>query len=113
MDAFELSDLRLRRQAQGVRYLEFLRGPTLSLGLYGLRAGEPDPQQPHTEDEVYVVTRGRATLRVGDAVHEVRAGSVVRVEAGMRHRFESVTEDLETLVLFAPAEGTAGVGEVS
>jgi mannose-6-phosphate isomerase-like protein (cupin superfamily) len=30
-------------------------------------------------EEVYIVTRGRLTMRLGDDVHEVGAGSVVRV----------------------------------
>jgi mannose-6-phosphate isomerase-like protein (cupin superfamily) len=30
-------------------------------------------------EEVYLVTRGTLTMRLGDDVHEVRAGSVVRV----------------------------------
>jgi mannose-6-phosphate isomerase-like protein (cupin superfamily) len=30
-------------------------------------------------EEIYLVTRGTLTMRLGDDVHEVRAGSVVRV----------------------------------
>ena len=53
MSAFELSELdRQRRQANKL-YLEFLRVPGLSLGLYVLPPGGTDTQQPHGEDEVY------------------------------------------------------------
>src|SRR6476646_4490462 len=34
----------------------------LSLGTYSIPAGGVDDQQPHTEDEIYVVTTGRATM---------------------------------------------------
>ena len=35
----------------------------MSLGLYVLPVGGTDPQQPHTEDEAYLVLRGRARIR--------------------------------------------------
>lgn len=104
MDAFESSDLIDRRRGAGERYLEFLRVPALSAGVYGLAAGAPDPQGVHAEDEVYVVLRGRGTLRVAGEDRPVAAGSIAYVAAGVDHRFLSIEEDLEVLVLFAPAE---------
>lgn len=61
---------------------------------------------PHTEDEIYVITAGRAVLRAGDDSAPVGPGSVVYVAAGETHRFTDVTEDLAAIVVFAPAEGT-------
>jgi mannose-6-phosphate isomerase-like protein (cupin superfamily) len=101
--AFQLDELRARQPDTG-GYLEFLRVPSLSVGVYALRAGAADPQQPHTEDEVYVVTAGQATLRVADVEHPVGPGSVVFVPALVDHRFHDITEDMTVLVLFAPAE---------
>ena len=85
-------------------YVEDLRVPDLSLGTYSIPAGGADPQEPHTEDEVYVVTRGRARLWTPEQTVEVGPGSVVFVPAGEAHRFVEVTEDLTTLVVFGPAE---------
>jgi mannose-6-phosphate isomerase-like protein (cupin superfamily) len=107
VDAFELGDVVAERQKLGKLYLEFLRKPSLSLGLYVLAAGSDDPQKPHTEDEVYYVVRGRATIRVGDEDRLVEAGSVVFVAAQVPHRFHSIEENLELLVVFAPAEGAS------
>ena len=61
----------------GERYLEFFTAETgtLSLGLYVLSAGDTDPQQPHTEDEIYYVVSGSARLQVGDEDREVKAGN--------------------------------------
>jgi hypothetical protein len=53
MDAFELSTLMTQQQESGGLYLEILRVPALSMGVYTLPAGSQDPQQPHSEDEVY------------------------------------------------------------
>ena len=77
----------------------------MSLGLYHLPAGGIDPQSPHGEDEVYVVISGRARLQVGAEVYDVRAGSILFVEAGVEHRFQDIEDDLTALVFFAPAEG--------
>ena len=107
MDAFELADVELRRRAQGVRYREFLRKPTLSAGLYVLPAGGTDPQQPHGEDEVYLVLRGRARIRGGEEDRAVEPGSVVYVPARVEHRFHDIREELSVAVFFAPAEGSA------
>ena len=86
--------------------LEFLRVPAMSLGVYRLPAGGADPQQPHTEDEVYYVVRGRAQFRAGDENCAVEPGTVLFVEAGVEHRFHAIEKDLELLVVFAPAKGT-------
>ena len=108
MDAFEIDQLLAEREQVGRAYLEFLRVPALSAGLYVLPAGEADPQQPHTEDEVYYVARGRAQIRVAGEDRPVGPGSVVFVAAGVEHRFHSIAEDLAVLVFFAPAEYSLG-----
>jgi mannose-6-phosphate isomerase-like protein (cupin superfamily) len=105
MDAHELSDLRDRRAAARTAYLEFVRSADLSAGIYELSAGGTDPQSPHTEDELYHVIEGRATLRVGDEDRPVGPGSLVFVGAGVPHHFHSILEDLLVLVVFGPAEG--------
>src|SRR5262249_353688 len=103
MEAFELAHLLAERQRGGRLYHEFLRRPALSAGLYGWPAGGTDPQRPHTEDEVYYVVQGRGSVRVGGEDRAVQPGTVVFVPAGVEHRFHSITEELQLLVLFAPA----------
>src|SRR6266545_4066133 len=104
MDAFDLKQLLDERGRTQRAYLEFLRVPSLSVGVYQLPAGGIDPQQPHTEDEVYYVAGGRGAIRVDAEDRAVRTGSVIFVAAGVEHRFHSITEDLTILVFFAPAE---------
>lgn len=106
MDAFEVRDLAIQRAQSGKMYLEFLRVPSLSVGLYAISAGGNDPQQPHTEDEVYYIVSGKGMIRVGDEDRAVEAGSIVFVAANVEHRFHSITEDIQILVVFAPAEYT-------
>lgn len=102
--AFDLAELRAARQASGRLYHEFLRVPSLSTGLYVLPAGGTDPQQPHTEDEIYYVIGGRATILVGEEERAVAPGSIIYVAAGVEHRFHSIAEELTLLVFFAPAK---------
>lgn len=106
MTTASIEDLRERRAEQGEPFLEFLREESMSLGLYSLPAGGADPQEPHTEDEVYYVLSGRATIRIGDDEHRVEAGDVVYVERHVEHRFVDIEEELVTLVVFAPARGS-------
>ena len=108
MDAFELDVITEERARSGKRYVEFLRQPSISAGLYVLAAGSEDPQQPHTEDEIYHVVRGRAVIRVADEDQPVSPGSVIYVAATAPHRFHTIEEDLEILVIFAPAQYTGG-----
>lgn len=107
MEAFELVDLIDRQKQSGQDYFEFLRVPSLSAGLYMLPAGAIDTQEPHTEDEIYYIISGRASILVDQESRPVEAGSLVFVKANVEHRFYNVTEDLRVLVLFAPAEYTA------
>jgi mannose-6-phosphate isomerase-like protein (cupin superfamily) len=105
MDAFELREVEAIRRASGKLYQEFLRVPDLSAGL--IEAGATDPQQPHREDELYYVVSGQGTITVGDEQRPVAAGSAVFVAAGVAHRFHDITERLEVLVVFGPAESLA------
>ena len=73
--------------------------PGVEVGVYVLVAPEPDRQQPHEDDEIYVVLEGRGVLQVEDERVSLQEGSAVFVRAGADHRF-SAYEHLSVLVLF-------------
>ena len=106
MDSFSVTELLRGQDATNVRYLEFLRKASLSMGVYMLPAGAADPQKPHAEDEAYYVLGGIASIRVGDEDRAVKPGDLVFVAKGVEHRFHSITSDLSLLVFFAPAESS-------
>ena len=89
---------------QDADWREHLRVADLSIGTYSIPAGGRDEQEPHTEDEIYVVMSGRAVITAGPSSAPVAAGSVIYVPAGEEHRFTQVSEDLTVLVCFVPAE---------
>ena len=103
MDAFEFSELVNQQGQSGERYLEFLAVPAMSLGVYSLPAGGVDTQEPHTEDEIYYIVSGRCTMSVDGEDRLLEPGSVVFVAASVEHRFHTITEDMNILVVFAPA----------
>ena len=106
MQTFQLTDLSQKVKQSHRPWLEFLRVASLSVGVYYLKAGQADPQQPHTEDEVYYVVSGRAFFRAGAEQLNVGPGRLIYVKRNVEHRFFDITEDLTLLVFFAPAEGS-------
>jgi mannose-6-phosphate isomerase-like protein (cupin superfamily) len=104
MSVWSLNTLEHARRDAREPYLEFLREPAISAGLYTLEAGSTDPQSPHTEDEIYVVFEGRARILIGTRDLEVNPGDTIFVPAHLEHRFHSITETLKVIVVFAPAE---------
>jgi len=75
------------------------RSESVELGVYVLVAPEPDRQQPHEDDEIYVVLEGRGVLEVEDERLDLREGHAVFVPAGAEHRFVGY-EQLSVLVIF-------------
>jgi mannose-6-phosphate isomerase-like protein (cupin superfamily) len=104
MEQFSLDALRERHRRGGSLYDEFLRVDAMSAGLYVLPVAAPDPQSPHGQDEMYVVLAGSASFTASGETIRVAPGSTIFVPAGEAHSFHDVTQRLEVIVLFAPAE---------
>ena len=75
----------------------------IEIGVYVLVAPEPDRQQPHDDDEVYVVLDGYGVLEVEGKPVELHRGNAVFVAAGAEHRFTGY-EELSVLVIFDKAK---------
>ena len=104
--AFEIEEVRRRLEAGNGGYEVVHASPGLEVGVYVLVAPEPDRQQPHADNEVYVVLEGRGVLNVeGDAI-PVAQGQAIFVPAGADHQFTAY-EGLSVLVIFARAAATA------
>jgi mannose-6-phosphate isomerase-like protein (cupin superfamily) len=101
---YPLDQLRQRLTDANDLYFEFLRVDAMSAGVYALPAGSTDPQVPHNEDEIYYVIKGHASIDIGGKVQRVEPGAVIFVAKNVDHHFQNIEDDLELLVLFAPAE---------
>ena len=97
--AFDIDAAKRRLADAGGGYEVVHRSEGLELGVYVLVAPEPDRQQPHEDDEVYVVLQGRGVLEVEGKAVELQEGHAVFVPAGADHRFTAY-EQLSVLVIF-------------
>jgi len=100
--AFGVKSVVEKLRAEGGGYEIVHDSPGLELGVYVLVAPEPDRQQPHEDDEIYVVLEGTGVLEVEGKSVPVREGDAVFVEAGADHRFTAY-EHLAVLVVFERA----------
>lgn len=97
---FDVRAAQARLQAANGGYEIVHESPGLELGVYVLVAPEPDRQQPHADDEVYVVLEGSGVLEIEGAAHPLSEGHAIFVPAGADHRFTAY-ERLAVLVAFA------------
>jgi len=98
----EIQQAKERLAVAGGGYEIVHESAGLELGVYVLVAPEPDRQQPHEDDEVYVVLEGRGTLDVEGELLDLHEGQAAFVRAGAEHRFVGY-EQLAVLVIFEKA----------
>ena len=99
MHSFEVAAVKGRLREAGGGYEIVHESAGLEVGVYVLVAPEPDRQQPHEDDELYIVLEGTGVLEVKGEQVAVREGSAVFVEAYAEHRFTAY-EHLSVLVIF-------------
>jgi mannose-6-phosphate isomerase-like protein (cupin superfamily) len=98
---FDIAAARARLSAKG-GYEIVHESEGVEIGVYVLVAPEPDRQQPHADDEVYVVLDGHGTLEIEGESVDLHPGNAVFVPAGAEHRFVGY-EQLSVLVVFEKA----------
>ena len=97
--AFDIAGVAKRLSEASGGYELVHSSPGIEIGVYVLVAPEPDRQQPHEDDEVYVVLEGNGMLEIEDERVELREGHAVFVPAGAEHQFVGY-EHLIVLVIF-------------
>lgn len=60
----------------------------------------PSGQSPHTQDEIYVIIRGRGVLFHDGKRDSFEAGDILFVAAGTEHHFEDFTADIALWRIF-------------
>jgi mannose-6-phosphate isomerase-like protein (cupin superfamily) len=84
-------------------FAELLQHGSLQVEWYAPQ--HEDMQQPHKQDEVYIIASGHGIfLRDGERI-SFQKGDVLFVPAGMTHRFEGFSHDFATWVIFYGPEG--------
>lgn len=108
MEPIAIGDVIDRLDRTDEPFIECIRHDSLSVEVYRLDAGATDQQDPHTEDEVYYVVTGSATIRIGDDHYPVERGDIIFVQRGVEHYFYDIQSELITLIFFAPPYGSRG-----
>ncbi len=81
----------------------FFKHGTLTVEVY--KPGKVDLQQPHTQDEVYIIISGSGEFLNDGKLTTFRQGDFLFVPAGIEHRFENFTDDFATWVIFYGPKG--------
>ena len=103
MSRFTLSHAIAAINESELNYTELFTHGSLTIELYAPET--IDDQEPHDQDEVYIIAAGSGTF-VNDGVStEFQPGDVLFVPAEVEHRFENFTEDFSTWVIFYGPEG--------
>ena len=110
MGALKVEQARWRLAAEGGGYETVHASPGLEVGVYVLVAPEPDHQNAHADDELYVVLEGRGELTIEDETISLHEGQAAFVPAGAEHRFTGY-EGLSVLVIFARQQAPTPVTE--
>lgn len=97
---YSMDQLEKELEDSGRPWLPFLQGENVLAGLYHLKVGSEDKQQPHDTDEIYYVLSGVAMFEVAGEKRAIKAGDVLFVKAEVDHRFYEIKEDLKLLVFF-------------
>ena len=87
----------------GQSFVELLRHGSLTVELYIPK--HEDRQQPHKQDELYIIASGHGTFQRDGQHSNFQRGDLIFVPAGMKHRFEQFSHDFATWVVFYGPDG--------
>jgi mannose-6-phosphate isomerase-like protein (cupin superfamily) len=101
---FNIEELSAENAKTDLPYLEFMRVESMNAYIYELPASAIDEQEPHDQDEIYYVVKGRSDFTVNDETVAIKPGDILYVQKFATHTFNNITEDLSLLVVFAPPD---------
>lgn len=87
----------------GAPFVSMMAGGTMSVEVFTPK-GE-DLQQPHTQDELYFIHSGTAQIIINEQRFDAAPGEAFFVAAGVVHRFENISNDFVTWVVFYGPQG--------
>lgn len=84
-------------------YGVLLNHGNMELGYY--RPANSDRQQPHEQDEIYIIQSGSGTFILGSEEIPFQPGDALFVPAGSEHRFNDFSEDFGAWAIFYGPRG--------
>lgn len=101
MEFFPIAQVRTQLEEKGGGWKVVHESPNLEVGVLVRVAPTPDPPVRHTNDEVYVVLDGEATLEAEGETRRLTPGDAAFVAAGKEHHFVGY-DRISVLVVFTP-----------
>jgi mannose-6-phosphate isomerase-like protein (cupin superfamily) len=90
--------LKLLPTVDGKLFLETFRKGNFSIEIY--KPNKVDLQQPHSQDEIYVIISGTGMFQNGEEHYAFKANDLIFVPAFVEHRFYDFSDDFCTWVVF-------------
>ena len=87
----------------GQLFAKIMEHGSMSVEIY--RPVKVDTQNPHQQDELYVIISGSGEFLNDGKRSYFNLGDVLFVPAGIEHRFENFTDDFATWVIFYGPKG--------
>lgn len=84
-------------------YAVLLEHGSMELGYY--KPSGKDDQEPHEQDEIYIIHTGSGVFLLGDERIDFSPGDALFVPAGIEHRFTAFTDDFAAWVVFWGPQG--------
>lgn len=82
----------------GEPFVDAVQSGTMSVELFAPRG--KDLQEPHDQDEAYIIIQGKASLLRGEDEIRCGGGDVLVVPAGLEHRFVDMSDDFMCWAIF-------------
>jgi mannose-6-phosphate isomerase-like protein (cupin superfamily) len=101
-----LTEATARLAAEPEPFIALFERGEFSLELYAPRV--TDKQEPHDQDEAYIVASGSGIFRRAEERVPFQPGDFLFAAAGIHHRFEEFTDDFQTWVIFFGPKGGVG-----
>ena len=95
--------LKAVRESDDGLYGVLLEHGSMELGFY--KPAAEDEQEPHDQDEIYIVQSGSGSFLRGAETIPFAAGDALFVAAGVDHRFIEFSDDFATWVVFYGPKG--------
>jgi len=95
--------LQLVKRSDDGLYGVLLEHGTMQLGYY--KPLGSDEQEPHEQDEIYIVQSGTGTFVLGEERIGYAPGDALFVPAGKEHRFVEFSDDFAAWVVFYGPQG--------
>ena len=103
MDRLTIANALESLKSESEPFKELFSHGSLTVEIY--QPKNVDLQEPHSQDEVYIVASGSGFFVNGESRDKFEQGEVLFVPAGVVHRFEDFTDDFSTWVIFYGPEG--------